>query len=897
MEEVPSYLRYWGKAKSEDAVQAPCHLLPYHSLDVAAVGETLLARDPERASRLASGLGFTVEEFRRFFVFSLTLHDLGKFARSFQGQAAPAGCNLVPPHPGLLYDGGRRRHDTLGAELWREALFTGHPVREGIDAIAELDLSDGLNLWLGCFFGHHGQPTARLPDPLQLDFLEADQSAARAFVEAVEGLWGSPWPTQFLTDEDWRTRVLAPRTWQLAGLATLADWLGSNAQYFPYCAEPMSLEDYWERWALPGADEVLKQTGLLDVPKAVSFPGFQDAFGFPPTPLQSWAEAVALDDGPQLFLLEDITGSGKTEAALTLAHRLLAEGQGRGLYFGLPTMATSNAMYQRLGGHYRALFPPDSHPSLILAHGARHLEESFTASVVPEPNADPDYAREDPTGGAECRAWLADSRKTALLAEVGVGTIDQALLGVLPRRHQALRLLGLADKVLVVDEVHAYDIYTDRLLRALLTDHARQGGSAILLTATLPRNLRRDLIEAWQEGRQATETEPVSAGFPLATHVHDRGLEESEVAARPESRRDLPVAFVHEEAEAHAAILAAARAGQCACWIRNTVDDAIRSYEALRAELAEPERALLFHARFTMADRQRIEDEALKTFGKESGSAERAGRILIATQVVEQSLDLDFDVLVSDLAPVDLLIQRAGRLHRHVRDAEGNPGETGQPDGRPAPELRILAPEWTEQPPPRWLREPLPGTSAVYRDAAALWRTMKVLREEAAIRLPERARVLLEAVYGDEPEVPEGLLEADAEHWAEQRVAASSARFNALELERGYAQAMDGAGWGDDQEIGTRLADEPTYSVVLIQQTPEGHIRPWHSDARNAWAMSTLNLRQSLANRLPELPPELEGPARTLREEQPGLRRARFWLVETGSAVRYDPDLGAVIPR
>ncbi|MBK1691211.1 CRISPR-associated helicase Cas3' [Ectothiorhodospira mobilis] len=892
------YLRYWGKARDGATGQAPCHLLAYHALDVAAVGEILLGYDRQRNTRLASALGLELGAFQRLFVFSLMLHDLGKFARSFQGQATPAGCDLVPPDPGMVYDGRQRRHDRLGAELWREVLYPNRLVLSAADPMVAMDLEQGVDLWLGCFFGHHGQPAAAPWAPLSVDFREEDYSAAEDFVTALEAQWGAPWPCETLKDEDWQECRLAPMTWELAGLATLSDWLGSNDAFFPYCAEPMPLADYWERRALPGARQVLKQTGLLEAPVAVAFPGFREAFSLCPTPLQAWAESAGLADGPQLLILEDITGSGKTEAALTLAHRLLAAGQGRGLYFGLPTMATSNAMYHRLGPFYRTLFPVETRPSLVLAHGARHLEDAFMESVVPEPKADRNYTREDRTASAECRAWLADSRKTALLAEVGVGTIDQALLGVLPRRHQSLRLLGLADKILVVDEVHAYDPYTTGLLKTLLAGHARQGGSAVLLSATLPHSLRRALVLSWQKGRDIHGEEPAADHFPLATQVHDEGVNEYKISAGMSRSRSLPVHFLHGEAEVQKAVIETARQGGCACWIRNTVDEAISAFEAIRGQLAEPERAILFHARFTMADRQRLEARVLQAFGKDSTATERAGRVLIATQVVEQSLDLDFDCLVSDLAPVDLLIQRAGRLHRHCRNADGNRlCEAGARDGRSRPALRILAPEWADDPAPDWIRSLLPGTAAVYGNPVQLWRTMGVLREEGKIDLPGRARVLMEAVYGDGLEAPAGLQQAEAEHWAGERVAAASARFNALDLELGYGRSAEGAGWDDDQEIGTRLSAERTVPVVLVRRGGEGKLEPWHADCRHPWPMSTVSLREGLAGRLPPLPSDLEGQAQALYEAHPGLRRSRFWLVEHGMPVRYDSTLGAVIPR
>ncbi|WP_024329613.1 CRISPR-associated endonuclease Cas3'' [Thioalkalivibrio sp. ALR17-21] len=382
--EIPLYFRYWGKADGERSTNAPCHLLPFHALDVAAVGQVLLEGAPTRTRQLADSLHMDAETLVSFFVYSLALHDLGKFARSFQGLARPQTPFLVQP-AALPYS---ERHDSLGARVWNEHLL---PLRReqrlqaGASRLDLMDEDDALCLWMGCFFGHHGKPVQGHGAPLSAAFLEEDLRALEAFDRAAEGLLQPAWPRELLGDEAWRKEALAPASWQVAGLAVLADWLGSNAGIFAYQAEPVPLEQYWNETALPRAHRALAETGLLHRPHPVSYPGFTSAFGFQPTPLQAWAETVPLAEGPQLFLLEDITGAGKTEAALTLAHRLLAERQHEGLYFGLPTMATSNAMYRRLGGYYRRLYPSDTEPSLILAHGARDLNETFRQSCSPHP--------------------------------------------------------------------------------------------------------------------------------------------------------------------------------------------------------------------------------------------------------------------------------------------------------------------------------------------------------------------------------------------------------------------------------------------------------------------------------------------------------------------------------
>ena len=902
MDNLPAYFRYWAKIpKERDLGRDACHLLPYHALDVAATGQYLLESDEGLLERFAAAVQLPPDVFRRLFVFSLALHDLGKFARSFQSLVAIDGVDLVEPDPRYVY---RHRHDALAVAYWRhhgqECLRDPATVNKWLDVPTELTGRQTLAFWLSVVFGHHGKPVDTEESALDSAFSPEDKAAAWEFVKDAAALLEPSFPHAQLSDKHWRDHVLKPASWELAGFGILADWLGSDQSVFGYRAEAMPLENYWHEHALPGAKRVVERSGLRARKEVVGFPGFSKAFGFAPAPLQSWAENTPLADDPQLFLLEDITGAGKTEAALTLAHRLLAAGEGNGVYFALPTQATSNAMYTRVGSVYRDFYSDDSQPSLVLAHGARQLRDEFTRSILPEMAPDTPYAANDEGGLAQCSQWLADSRKKALLADVGVGTVDQALLGVLPRRHQSLRLLGLARKVLVIDEVHAYDTYTGTLLERLLEAHARHGGSAILLSATIPQSMRKRLLEAWERGLGTGRAlQPRADAFPLATHLHAQGLDEKPVAARASSERDLPVDFVHGEEAALEKIVAAAREGRCACWIRNTVDDAISAYQTLQNHLPEPDKALLFHARFTMGDRQRIENEALRLFGKESGPAERAGRVLIATQVVEQSLDLDFDVLVSDLAPVELLIQRAGRLHRHARSPEGELLQEGA-DQREPPVFHVHAPEWDDEPDAKWVRRALTGTSYVYSDFGMLWLTMRILREREAIRLPSEARLLLEAVYSPEVDVPEGLQKASDEALAEQLSHRSMAGFNVLDLGKGYSAKSVEGGWSDDEEIGTRLSDEPSVQVVVVRLNELRRVKPWNSDARHPWAMSTVQLRKSQADRLPSLPEELDHEIELLREEVRSLKYARFWLPADARAVScaaYDSSLGVMIPR
>ncbi len=568
--------------------------------------------------------------------------------------------------------------------------------------------------------GHHGQPPQRKNAGFLLadHFENTDQDAALGFIEdLIEILLGDSLPIP-----DIQKDRAKEASWWLAGFAVLCDWLGSNADYFPYQTQPIKLADYW-KLTLDLAQKAVDDTELLPAKPGSHLTLEQlipSATDISPTPLQQLAAEIKLGDAPQLFILEDVTGAGKTEAAILLAHRLMQSNLANGIYFGLPTMATANAMYARLSDVYRQLYSSKTNPSLVLAHSARNLSDQFRQSLLPEiDHPESEYASSDaPPASVHCSQWFADSRKKALLAELGVGTIDQALLGILPSRHQSLRLLGLMHKVLLVDEVHACDAYMQPLLCNLLRAHAMAGGSAILLSATLPQSQRQQLLDAFTDGLKQPHQTLKSNAYPLLTHYQSDAAGEYPLETRPTVRRHVRVEFVDDLQAVEQKLADSVAAGQCACWIRNTVADAREAYQQLKRQY--PEWNIdLFHARFTLADRLAIEQQVLERFGKTSNHEQRKGQILIATQVVEQSLDLDFDHLITDLAPIDLIIQRAGRLHRHRRDANGN--RIREKDQRLEPTLTIHAPSWIDDPTTKWFKEPFPRVQSVYADHGKLW--------------------------------------------------------------------------------------------------------------------------------------------------------------------------------
>jgi CRISPR-associated endonuclease/helicase Cas3 len=606
------------------------------------------------------------------------------------------------------------------------------------------------------------------------------------------------------------------------------------------------LEKYWE-YAQGQATEALAHSGVS--PSAIKkgrslkelFQKIQEA-----SPLQQWAVSVDIPQAPQIYLLEDVTGAGKTEAAMMLAYRLMEQGLAEGFFIGLPTMATANAMYKRVAEFYQNLFAGNA--NLVLAHGHKKLVEEFAASILPVGVPEKDCAQQDETASARCSAWLADHSKRALLASAGIGTIDQALLAVLHSKHQSLRLLGLFNKVLIIDEVHACDAYMQGVLEVLLEFHARTGGPVILLSATLPSRMKQALLNAYAKGRHQ-ESAPAlrSDAYPLATRWHGGQpvLLEDALASRPCVSRTVQVHYEADDEKVFAHIIAALRHGQCVGWIRNTVADAMAAYERISKTIS-PTKITLFHARFALRDRLEKETQVLDSYGENSNQQNRQGRLMIATQVAEQSLDVDFDVLITDLAPIDRVLQRAGRLQRHVRDAQGNRlVATDAKDERPAPCLWVYAPAWIEQPKADWYSAVFKKAQYVYGHHGQLWLTAKVL-QKGSFTMPRDGRSLIESVFSETEILPELLTKSALKAEGQEMSEASLAQLNTLKIDGGYKRGEISDWWGESKTP-SRLGEE--MMDVMLAKWVDGNLQRW---SEGVWTYSMVKVAARLLARIDE---------------------------------------------
>jgi CRISPR-associated endonuclease/helicase Cas3 len=832
--ESAPYYRYWGKANPSEQSGAAYHLLPFHCLDVAAVGVAYLRKSPSLLTSFCQLLNCTEQEFLSWAAFFLALHDLGKFSEAFQSQRPDLILLLQnrAPNPGKQYS---ERHDSLGFWLWDDDLIAE-------DVLLKIGVDDtrktrrGLKCWLQAVTGHHGMP----PKPagtVDFFFLREDKRAAADFVQVIAKLLltddAKRIPGGAGADFEWNSKALS---WWFAGVAVLADWLGSNTQFFPYREQPQELAAYWT-YAQDQASTVLKHSGVLPTVTEKGqtltdfFPYIHEA-----SPLQDWAATVEIPQAPQIYLLEDVTGAGKTEAAIMLAYRLMAQGAAQGFFIGLPTMATANAMYQRVAQVYQKLFAGNA--NLTLAHGFKTLVEEFAASILPADRPEQDDAQLDETATARCTAWLADHSKRALLASAGVGTVDQALLAVLHSKHQSLRLLGLFNKVLIIDEVHACDAYMQGVLEVLLEFHARADSSVILLSATLPSRMKQSLLDAYARGRNQEAAPSLSStAYPLATRWLDgqSSLLEDSLASRPNVSRTVQVHYEADEEKVFVHIHAALQQGQCVGWIRNTVADAMAAYERLSG-IVPHEKITLFHARFSLQDRLGKEAQVLDYFGGKSGEQDRHGRLMIATQVAEQSLDVDFDVLITDLAPIDRVLQRAGRLQRHVRDAQGNRLHgVDAKDERPSPCLWVLGPAWTSQPKADWYGAVFKKGQHVYKHHGQLWLSAKVL-QKGSFTMPADARSLIETVFSETEILPDALATNAQNAEGQEMTEAGLAQQNTLKIGGGY-QRGDIGDWWSEAKTPSRLGEE-TMEVILAKWVG-GNLERW---AKGVWSYSMVKV-------------------------------------------------------
>ena len=721
-----------------------------HCVNVGCVAEALIERLPKNLRDLLP-LGTAT---------LAALHDVGKISPGFQVK-----CPAWLEQHGLA--------ETALRERWAERQQTeSDHAKISQFFLQQMMKVAGTHLWAVAAGVHHGRIFGRRISPPSViaGREEWEMQARQALLEYLIATFGAlPTLPPLKGDID---------LWCVAGLISVADWIGSNEAFFP-ADRGLTLERSRE-----AAAHALRQIhwGGGKV-RAAEFRGLFG--GFDPKPLQTALHGRC--DAPGLFIVEGPMGCGKTEAALWAAHRLIAAGANDGLYFALPTQVTSNRIHQRVAPFLRAALEDSA--TLRLAHGASWLEDCQTLQLHP--------ATRDAEAGEhvrEGRSWFASS-KHALLARFGVGTVDQALQGVVAVKHFFVRRFGLAGKVVILDEVHSYDVYTGTLITHLIRELLALRCSVIILSATLTQERRRELIAAAGADPQGV----ASSAYPLITTARpDAPPVEIPIEAEKPRHLKLKTAAL-SEAEILEECIERAEAGQHVLYLRNTVAEAQATCRAItgcvRSDRVE---VGLLHSRFPFFRRQKLEDHWLERLGK-TRAAGGKGSILIATQVVEQSVDIDLDFIVTDLAPTDMLLQRMGRLWRHEREDRA----------ATEPEFWINVPVLDREATARELKAAFGKSGFVYAPYVLL-RTAAVFAGRDSITLPDQIREVLEATYAEpsDDEPPE---------WRELREALEKDRAHQAALADSATRVFGQQSQKDAEGLLTRRKGAPTRDVILLR--------------------------------------------------------------------------------
>ena len=829
----------WGKTDRKGT--SPVGWLPLwrHLADSAGVAGRLWDDwlSPAVRRLVAEELPGGDADGRTLAVWLAGVHDIGKATPPFAIQA-PALAGRMRDR-GLAYDDGLIRadrrlaphatagHVVLAEWLQRQGWEDPHPYAVVVG-------------------GHHGVPPTdeMLSGVMLRPHLLGDPAWAQVQQQLL--VWMTERSGAGDRLAEWRTAPLSqPVQAALTGLVIVADWAASNEEFFPYTLDNSDadrLDTGWELLDLPAP--WLPANPPADVDKLFAA-RFELPAGATPRPVQrTVAELAQTMPAPGMMIVEAAMGEGKTEAALAAVEILARRTGASGCYLALPTRATSDAMFGRMLSWLRRL------PDADVGRGARDVRLAHGKAAL-----NPEYDRLRSTslpsgiaedeGGADIgvHTWLAGPKRT-LLSSFVVGTIDQLLFAALRGRHLVLRHLGLAGKVVVIDEAHAYDVFMGRFLDRALEWLGGYGAPVVVLSATLPARRRAELMAAYDRGRLGPPPRPTwrdrgkpvvdpyaalrdDLRYPLVTvSTVERGATATSCA---DSGRGVDVQLhrLADDLTSLADLLRERLAdGGCALVVRNTVARVQDTVEALRAALGPDTPVSVAHSRFMAVDRAAKDRWLRETFGP-PGSGDRPHRhVVVASQVAEQSLDIDFDLLVTDLAPVDLVLQRIGRLHRHPRGS--------RPVRVATPTCWVAGADWTTEPP-----QPVAGSRRVYR-ASTLLRSAAVLLphlDGQPLRLPAGIAPLTQTAYGDEPVGPDpwqaAMTEAEARHrdeTAAKELKADGFRLAALGepgssligwLSGGVGNADERAAQGH-----VRDTDAESLEVLLLVRTPDGVVVP-----------------------------------------------------------------------
>lgn len=763
----------WAKT-TDRTDQSRGFALPTHLADVTGMVDTVVDRwiSPSTEATLSHELGVNLREMVRLCTIA---HDIGKASPFFQ--------HLVPH----LAHG--MPNATLVEPYIPHNLVSGYAVREwlqdqGFSRKARL----GVELVVT---GHHGRfPTERTyPAALKLEHVDWQDYRA-TLLDYLTNMFEVD--VSALTHTRWSPHTIAT----VCSLVIVCDWLGSNTDLFP----TDNLHDHYERHA-----RAMSRLDLGGVwhPRQNPEDGWQQRFGLAPeTDLNPLQRKVIETAGEGLTIVEHDTGGGKTAAALIAAEKI-AHQQGRnGVYVALPTRTVASAMFDTVTTWLSAGSHEHSSTVTSLIHGKSHTDAKFSDVM------------EGRVQGVEYNTWFG--KKRGALTPVAVGTIDHVLMCALKTPHVVLRHLGLLSKVLVIDEVHSSDTYMETYLKGLLAWCGALGVPVIALSATLSNARRQLLVDAYRHGQGLGPSEILTTGADsCVTRVDEQGMVEVHPVFSTIPPRDVEFSLLDKEPDLSGLVDQVSASGGVVGVIADTVSRAQRWYEEVR-DAADGTRVqvVLLHSRFTDADRAVREQELVEQCGR--GSLSRPEKlVVVSTQVIEQALDIDFDYMVTDVAPVDALVQRAGRMHRHsgtVRPAQFSHPRVGVCGVSGAVFAR--------------------GIDRVY-PRYFLLRTLAWLRERDGVSSPLRVPDAMDAVFNvSEPvgwEDIDGELDSAAELLARQRREdAGLAEVCALPDVREQLTSVFNWAFGStsaDESVGAVRAPDGSVEVVLCRDGGEDLLR------------------------------------------------------------------------
>ena len=740
----------WGKF---DKSSGRIHRLEHHCADVAACFEALLL-DPVLRARFVRAAGandFTDVSAARL-TFLAFLHDFGKLNAGFQFKVRRQ--NELPrrgPRPA-----GHITEALLCFERSDICVLLG--LHEIVD-----EWGEGVIPLLHAMLAHHGRPACRPtrsgtgPPELWKPFAGYDPRATAKLLSER----GRSWFPGAFTDSP-RMPPDAPALAHLfAGVVALADQLGSDEKAFEY--EPDPDPDYIERARRIAAD-VIRGTGFRrrDSSKVIAGGDFRTLFDYPDLrPSQRAVTGAPLDQ--PLLILESETGSGKTEAAVLRFAALWRASLVDGLYFAVPTRAAAKQLHGRVRRALARLFPPAAHVQTVLAVPGYLVAGEAEGQRVDRFDV---YWEDEPDEETLLARWSAESARKFLSAPAAVGTVDQVLLAGLRVKWAHFRAASLSRSLLVVDEVHASDAYMTELLLGVLKGHLVLGGHALLMSATLGAAARTKFMSKSARSSPPAPRDAEDVPYPALTLAPSEGVPETRAIptsgpTKSVSMNTVPILGDPDSIARTAA--GKARDGAKVLVIRNTVTSAQAVFGALLAQGGEDvvltvgEGPALHHSRFAAEDRRLLDDAVERAIGKATRSP--GGLVVIGTQTLEQSLDIDADFLISDICPVDVLLQRIGRLHRHAR--------TGRPQPFREPRCLVLVPE-------AGLEGGLDDTflshglgvserGGIYTDLVGLEATRRLISDHATWTIPAMNRMLVECAT--HPEVLRELAETLGERW------------------------------------------------------------------------------------------------------------------------------------